>query len=274
MRKFVLSAGFAAGILVLALPAGSTTLTYGGNTIHNHTHDSGASVVTLDPDPITDGGFFLSLDPSLDFQNAMTKSKAAANWKGLKFDFTGSLAGNFDIDVYNAAHSAPLRGGAQLLLRYTRGAGDPAARDLLWIQTVNTTDPNGGETIPYPDVYSGANAGSNLPFFYTPDETKLDPNSYVGQADIYSGKYKVNGKGSDLSYDISFWDWPQRSPTNTWRGELFLASYDKANSKVTVYDGLNWGFDIDKTPEPASYLLVGSALLILVRLGRRRLKSC
>jgi hypothetical protein len=261
---------------VIALLAGSlataTTLTYGSGTIHNHTDDNGKSVVTLNPDYIDSGGCcFLKLDPSQDFQNAMTKSKAAAAWAGLTFDYTGSLNGNFSIDVYNAAHTGDMTGGAQLLVRYTRGAGDPAANQLLWIQVVDTTAPNGGETIPYPDVYSGANAGSNLPFFYTPAETKLDPNSYAGQANIYSSTYKINGKGPALPYDIAFWDFPTRSATNSWRGELFLASYDAPNKKVTVYDGMSWGFDITaNAPEPGTYAMIGVALLLLGLYRRKR----
>lgn len=174
------------------------------------------------------------------------------------------------IDVYNAAHSADLTGGAQLLVRYTRGQGDPAANQLLWIQTVTTTDPAGGETIPYPDVYTGANAGSNLPFFFTPAETTLDPNPYVGAANIYSSSYKVNGMGPNLAYDVAIWDWPQRNATNSWRGELFLAGYDSVNNKVTVYDGMNWGFDITaKAPEPAINLLIGAGLLLFALVQRR-----
>src|SRR5262249_24473520 len=97
-----------------------------------------------------------------------------------------------------------------------------------------------------------------------------DPNSYVGQADIHSGSYKINGKGPNLSYDLALWDWPQRSATNSWRGELFLASYDKDKKKVTVYDGMNWGFDITaKTPEPATDLLMGLSLVVLGVLRRR-----
>ena len=265
MKRTLLSNTILAGF-VICLPAlQATTLTYGSGTIHNHSDDNGKSVVTLNPDYIESGGCcFLSADPSKDFQNAMTKSKAAAKWKDLTFDYSGSLNGNFTLDVYNAKHTAGLTGGAEILLRYTRGAGDPAASNLLWIQVVNTSAPNGGETIPYPDVYSGANSSSNLPFFFAPTETKLDPNPYVGAANIYSSSYKVNGAGPNLNYDLAFWDFPQRDANATWRGELFLAGYDSAKKSVVVYDGLNWGFDITaKAPEPGTDLLVGIALLAL-----------
>ena len=262
---------------MIALPAASRatmTVTYGGSTIHNHSDSVGPVTVTLNPDPIQNvGEFFLRGDPSQAFKDAMTKSKAAADWKdNLTFTYDGSLNGNMTIDVYNAKMKTAGSGGAQLLAHYNRGVGDPNASDLFWIQVVDTTKPNGGETAPYPDVYlSGYGAGSKLPFYFRPDETTIDPNAYVGQKPIRNGNYTVNGVNYD--YDLTFWDWPSRGPTNTWRGELFLATYDSGAKTVKVYDGIYWGFDI--VPEPSSYvsLAIGGVLVMLIRRKRRAAKA-
>src|SRR5207245_1301325 len=129
---------------------------------------------------------------SASFRAAMTDSKAAklpGFWiaQGYTFQYSNingpfDINGTYDVDLYKATLTGPTTGGADFLLRYERTATDPNANSLFWIQVVNTNKPNGEETIPYPDVYSGANAGFGLPFFYTPNETNLDPNPHTGEA--------------------------------------------------------------------------------------------
>lgn len=259
MKKIVHLAAFTFCATLPSIPAWGFTVTYGSSTIHTHSvvNSAGNVRVTLDPDPIQNSSeFFLTTNPSQAFRDAMTKSKAANDWKNdLTFNYVDSsgndlnLGGNLTIDVYKAAfrtESSTIEdnlGGAQLLTHYNRAAIDPAASDLYWIQVVTTNKPNGGETIPYPDVYfSPYPAGGRLPFYYTPSETNIDDNPYVGVKPIRSSNYTVNGINYD--YDIAFWDWPSRTPNAFWRGELFLATYDQTKKEVNVYDGIQWGFTI------------------------------
>ena len=270
--QFIILAAFAAPWA----PA-SMVVTYGSSSVHVHQDDNGKSVVTLDPDPFEPGGgVFLRSDPSAGFIDAMTKSKAAADWKDkLKFTYDGDLNGTMRIDVYAAKHTADLTGGAEFLLHYNRGAGDPAAADLFWIQTVDSSTRNGGETAAYPDVYfSNYPAGSKQPFYFRPEETNLDANPYVGAKPIRSGDFTV--KDIKYDYDIAFWDFPQRTADAWWRGELFLASYDKAGGNVKIYDGVYWGFDIVKTPEPSTLMLaaIGVMLVVLGRLRTGQRSTC
>lgn len=239
-------------IALLLLP----TLSWGStidnsHVIGNHKDDNGTTKITLNPDPVQ-----LLADPSTEFMNAMTNSKAADDWWGDTidtFNWTGSLNGTFVIDVYNAKHSTLTSGGAEILLHYDRGDGDPVASDLFWIQVVDSSFKNGGETIPYPDVYfSSYPAGGKLPFYFRPDETVLDPNPYVGQKPIRSSSYTVGG--TEYDYDLAFWDFPKREADAYWTGELFLATYDDVNDFVKVYDGVKWGFTI--VPEPPTIVLL------------------
>ena len=257
-------------ILILACsPARSSTIDL-NHVIGNHQADNGVTVITLKPDPVQ-----LLSDPTQAFMNAMTDSRAAADWWGTTintFNWAGSLNGSFVVDVYNAKHNSSKSGGAEFLLHYERGAGDPAATDLFWIQVVDTNKKNGGETIPYPDVYfSGYPSGSNLPFFFRPDETEIDNNSYVGRQDIRSSSYHLTGH--EYIYDMAFWDFPSRFHDAYWTGELFLASYDQAHNFVQVYDGVKWGFTIIPEPSSLSLLAIPLLLLLMANPRLRRLRN-
>jgi len=266
-------------LLFLGSQAQAMTVTYGSSTIHTNSVTNGYITVTLDPDPISDGGVFLTTSPSTSFINAMTQSLAAADWWGstiTTFNYVGTLNGTLNIEVYNAAIKSTYTGGAQLLATYTRGAGDPAANSLFWIQVVTTNKPNGGETIPYPDVYfSPYAAGQKLPFYYTPAETVLDANPYTtpGQPNIYSSNFTYGPDNIAITYDISFWDWPSRTPNATWRGELFLATYDAADKYVEIFEGINWGFDVSGSPLPPSLFLLLTGLPVVLWRSRRKSDS-
>ncbi len=255
-------------ILFLAASSAQSSTLDLSHVIGNHQEDNGVTVITLSPDPVQ-----LLSDPTPAFMNAMTGSKASADWWGTSittFNWAGTLNGGFVVDVYNAKHNSLKSGGAEFLLRYERGNGDPAAADLFWIQVVDTNKKNGGETIPYPDVYfSGYPDGSKLPFYFRPDESEIDNNPYVGRQDIRSGSYHLTG--NEYFYDMAFWDFPSRYHDANWSGELFLASFDQAHSFVQVYDGVKWGFNIVPEPSTLSLLLIPMLLLMghaQIRKGR------
>jgi hypothetical protein len=224
------------------------------------------------------------------FQKAITDSNIAKNndWKNrLTFQTAAKdLTGTFYIDVDYAQHSTNTTGGAQFLVRYVRGDGETDAfiKSLQWVQVIKTDSPNGREPGPYIDVYnSGYPRGQALPFYYNQAiQTKLDPNPYVGTADILTSSYNLTFQGqrnpTNLKYDLSFWDWPQRDPNNSWRAGLFLASYTPppaggGKGTVTMYkSGVFWGFGVQMVPEPPSLILTALAapLGIIVALLRRR----
>lgn len=250
----------------------------GAFTNYQATAVAAGAVTTLNPD--LPGAPILQVDPTNAFTGAMTGSLASADWWGdevTTFDYTGDLNGTLFVDVYRAG-ATPGVGFADLIVRYTRNAGDPAAADLFWIQTVDTSLRGNGvpgtEQIPYVDVYASSYpAGQKLPFYYRPDEVDLDANAFItahgggnantSRAPIRSSNYTVGG--INYTYDIAFQDRPSRPPINYWRGELFLATYDAPNKTVKVYDGITWGFNV--VPEPSTGLLValGSMLLAVWR---------
>jgi hypothetical protein len=253
----------AAPTMVLGVTINYTYLDHVRRAVYQET----PTITTLSPDLAEpSAGPIVALDPSDGFIDALTGSLASADWFGTTittFNWVGTANGVFYVDVYKAIANRDAN-AAQLLVHYERGPGDPAAADLFWIQTVDTTSRGrnvpANEVIPYVDVYgSSYPAGAKLPFYFRPDETVLDDNPYVGRADIRSSSFTIGANAFD--YDIAFWDEPDRSPTNSWRGELFLAFYDATSHFVQVLDGIEWGF-VASVPEPPTILLVGVGLLI------------
>jgi hypothetical protein len=264
-------------ILLLAVsPSFAVTINY---VYLDHVRRASAppipTTTTLSPD-LADpsAGPILILDPSAGFMTAMTNSLASADWWGSSittFNWVGSLSGVFYIDVYKAL-AFDGSGAAQLLVHYERGATDPAANTLFWIQTVSTSLRGNNvpamEVIPYADVYASPYAANmKLPFYFTPAETTLDNNPYVGRANIRSSNFTIGT--NNFNYDIAFWDQPSRPINNYWEGELFLATFDSAAHYVQVLDGIDWGFNV--VPQPASLVLMSTALggLLFLRLFRR-----
>ena len=260
--------------IVLAEAAWAVTINYSlMDYLHQDIEPTLPTITTLNPD-IPSGGPVLTTDPSDGFKNAMTNSLASNDWWGPtinSFNWVGDLTGIFWVDVYRAGANNGW-GYAQLLIRYDRGTGDPAADSLFWIQTVNTSlrgnNVPGTEVIPYADIYASSYPnGAKLPFYFRPDELVLDTNPYVGQANIRSSSYTIGG--NTYNYDIAFWDQPSRGVTSYWQGELFLASYDALNKSVVIYDGVDWGFNV--VPEPASLgMLALGSLFILRRIRPER----
>ena len=274
------------GILVssLSLSPASATMAVVSGAFTNYLATASATGVQTTLNPDLPGAPILQPDPSNGFTGAMTGSLASADWWGdeiTTFDYTGSLNGTLYVDVYRAGADPAPFGFADLLVRYTRGAGDPLASDLFWIQTVDTSQRGNNvpanEQIPYADVYaSGYPAGQKLPFYFRPDEVDLDSNAWItahggangntSRAPIRSSNYTVGG--NNYTYDIAFFDRPSRAPTNYWRGELFLASYDAPNKTVVVYDGIRWGFDV--VPEPSTGLLLALGTVMIAAWRRRQ----
>jgi len=264
-------------VLVVTATASAATVNYTYlDHIRQAVSPNNLITTTLNPDlPDPSAGPISVLDPSAGFQNALTNSVASNGWWGssiVTFNWVGSANGVFYIDEYKAIANNTF-GAAQLLARYERGFNDPVANDLFWIQTADTTlrgnNVPANEVIPYVDVYASSYAnGGKLPFYFRPDETTLDNNPYVGNANIRSSSYTIGA--NTFNYDIAFWDQPSRPPVNSWRAELFLAYYEPATKYVQVLDGISWGFDVAAVPVPAAVWLFGSGIAGLFAFARRR----
>jgi hypothetical protein len=168
------------------------------------------------------------------------------------------------------------------------GGSKVNAKNLFWLQVVNTTSSNGGEpnNSPYPDIYASPYKGVTatgtyvspiagtkaLPFYFTPAETTLDPNPYVGKANIRSSSFTLtNSKGTKVkrNNDMAFWDFPTRPATNSWTADLWLAGWDGATKNITVYNGVEWGFNVKPVPEVSTgvafAVLAGLMMLAMMR---------
>jgi hypothetical protein len=143
------------------------------------------------------------------------------------------LAGIFDIQRY-AAQGTPTRVGAELILEYIPGAGDPTplGNTLHWIQRVFdnhnlTNNPGHGN---YENVID---SGANDPYYDT-----------VGNAN-----------------ETYFSDFPGRidaANNHTWFAELYLVE-ENSPQNITIYNGIQWGWNNNVQPVPEPLTMFGAA---------------
>ena len=277
---------------------------YGSNTIHADTAQNENIKVTLMPDPLQiPADTFLQVNSPQAFTNALnpaTSNFANTNWgpatsQPLQINYDpNSLDGILTIDSYSAAISQPYSGGGQINVHFDLGVDssiDPS--ELLWVQLVTTTAPaNPPGTSPYLDVFASGYKASNgyalfLPFFYRPDETLLDNATGLetGAEGIRSNSYTIGG--NNYYYDIAFDDFSQRTyqdQTIDWTGDLFLASWSGPLAKpgaagygattLTIYNGIEWGWEITAVPEPPIAPLFGAVFVAFVLSRRQLVKRC
>jgi|GEM_PF-5360304 len=167
-------------------------------------------------------------------QNHLAAMQAA--YPDYKFVYGGSLNGNWLINSYQA-RADNAGGGASMDLRYVRAKTDPSLASLRFVQVIDTSAPINGGKSPGVDSSSGI-----VPFYYFDDSTE-DENKDPGDG---------NGMGS-----YYFDDEPQRpypappvppAPFSSlgWGAILYIASYNDATKTVTIYDGVSWGFHIQR----------------------------
>ena len=141
--------------------------------------------------------------------------------------------------------------GAEFHVQYVPGAGDPT-ENIHWIQVV--TDNH--------NVTNNPGHGNN--------ENIVDnPFSPAGRAPYYDDGAAANG--------THFYDFAVRTDAkrnHTWIADLYLVVGPAANApgQVTIYSGIQWGWENTCIPEPSTYsllLLSGPVLLVL----RRRMSS-
>lgn len=164
------------------------------------------------------------------------------------FEAGGQLNGELDITDFEATASAT-KGGADIVIGYYLGQGDPDLANLEWIQIVSTSDPLPGKSNPSVDNQASPDyEGPPLPFYYSPDE------------DSTKKSHGINGQGPEVygfaDYPSRFWPDPPQPPninSKTWHADLLLASWsgsldDDGNGAVTIYGGLGWGFYLAEYP--------------------------
>lgn len=147
------------------------------------------------------------------------------------------LAGSFNIQKYVAV-GTPTGVGAEFQLEYIPGSGDPSlSNSLHWIQRVVNNHSVGtlhnNEMV---DIIDNLSSPIN-PFY--PYDTE-------------SGPFR------------SFYDFPYRSDADNnhyWLANLYLVN-ETAPNQVTIYNGIEWGWEnlVEPVPEPLTIFGSGMSL--------------
>jgi hypothetical protein len=183
----------------------------------------------------------------------------------------GPLQGTFNFTTFSAGISGGLGGliidknGANgVIMNYIPPTNLTFGKDvqLDFVQFIHTNDPIGA--ISNNTVYlDPGTPDDNLPFYWTQTERATEGKGWV--------------TGGSQATDPRFSDGPSRlltdAPVN-WTADLFLVSYNTATpTKVTVYDGVNYGFTIRAVPEPPTVVLfaIGVMVAMVLFLRKRRL---
>lgn len=175
----------------------------------------------------------------------------ATNAEGEKWTLIdgGALSADamLEIAIYDAYVDGSGKGGVEIEIHYTAGAGDPPAITspyadgmAVWAQAIYTDAKLGGSLPGNPYLDNPIASPDFLPPLY--------PYQYVG-SDFYDKPGRKIPPPSDIS----------------WYAEAYLTEADFTNRELTVYDGVAWGFGIEVIPEPGTGLLVLLGLLVLAR---------
>lgn len=182
--------------------------------------------------------------------NSTFLSALSSQFPGWTFNNGGGLNGELKIKRYEAAATTTY-GGAIFDLTYTRALSDPSLANLHWVQLISTNVPiSVNAPNNYIDPFYDEFESPQLPFYYSPISTDV-------------GFHEDSHKNS-LTQEYSFYDYPKRNypapPANfftpatgvTWQADLVLASWDNQLTNgvgtITLYDGLRWGFIIQRYP--------------------------
>ncbi len=156
-----------------------------------------------------------------------------------------NLNGTLTIQAYKATANENY-GGAQIYLEYERANTDPIIDNLRWIQLVNTSDPLPDTPNPVIDPYE-SDEDPELPFYWDingSDPTYIDSHWKTGDTYFFGDEPKRPYPTPPVP--------PALINGLTWSADLHLASWDgtltNGVGSVTIYDGISWGFLIQKYP--------------------------
>ncbi len=173
--------------------------------------------------------------------NSWNNSLAAASQWTLT---TGNLSAEavLDVTLYRAYVNEGMGcglfcGGAEIQVSYNNGGSAPNPisggtindGDAVWSQSISTNQKRNPSLPgnPYLDNAPG-----------TPDAS-IGPPAYPFQ---YNGSV--------------FYDKPSRNATANWLGDAWISSIDSTDRTLTVYDGLQWGFNVSPVPEASTWAMV------------------
>ncbi len=191
----------------------------------------------LDPDPVTKIGV-----PALGSNFFTTfAGDAPAEFAGWTAVRGGELAGTLSIKDYQAKDLGGRKGGARMDATYAPGVGE-SGFNLRWVQMFNSSL-SGRHIDPKPN-------DDTQPFYYTDAEFGVAGLNFVDNPSL--GPLP----NAAFSYSVTF--------------DLFLVSADITNKKVTVHDGIRWGYKLNVVPGPSALASFGGLLMLS---GARRRRS-
>lgn len=245
----------------------------------------------LSPNVATSISDFMNLDsfngtlpggsPDIDFASAYDSwllGQSGSGWTTLESGtITGSLT--LDVDIFNAL-ACPGVGGLDNacqggtnqgidveIQNYVPGPGDPAESQFFWVQAllINYQPPSTSTSTVYETMDTAAFnsiAGcQNLPNPGDGSTPNVGAGTYCGPA--YPFQYA----------EQDFSDGPMGPyPDASFRGIALLATETSGPNNVntlTVYGGVDYGFDVYVTPEPGTWIMVMAGFMAIAWRSRR-----
>jgi hypothetical protein len=228
-----------------------------------------ASIIIVASTPQASGGQFVtSLSPypfsglGLGLPDAIT-TLFGSDYPGFTYANAATPAdGTLTISTLSAFQNG-IQGGLNIVVSYEPDSGVHAPHIFDWLQYVTitplTTPFRGADSSPFTDP-PPLDRDDNLPFYWTTSQRDTQGLGYV--------------TGGNINDDPKFSDAPRandvRAPVEM-SFYLYLADFDASSQKITVYEGLEYGFNIEPVPEPGT---IGMVLGVLALFFFSRVKKC
>ncbi|MBW4617670.1 MAG: PEP-CTERM sorting domain-containing protein [Desmonostoc vinosum HA7617-LM4] len=234
---------------------------------------SAFTIKITDPDvthKATSGKFITTLDPDTHSPLPAGTTEAIRNLFKTDYpEFTyvagGAREGVLTISKLDAFQDGT-QGGLDIIANFAGAASSNIYRWIQYIELSSIKPPfKGAKTSPFTDPPPD-DRDDKLPFYETDTERNTEGTGYV--------------TGGNLNDNPRFWDGPRANNTRaplTFHLNLFLTDFDSAKKTVTIYDGVQYGFKIEKVPEPITILgssvALGFGVLFRKEFSRRSKKS-